>query len=123
MTMIPELRTPCAGSPAAPASRPRRSARSIRQTHCFVARRTPEIGVRMVLGARAGDVKAMIVRDGLKLVAPCFRVCCRVCSTGCKPSTYGVGALLLFLAEALAAWLPARSASGVQPLVALRADG
>jgi putative ABC transport system permease protein len=88
----------------------------------------------MALGTRAGDVRAMIVRDGLKLVALGVglrfrgRRGCTLSSVlsglqAIDPFTYGVGALLLFLAAALAAWLPARSASGVQPLVALRADG
>ncbi|HEX2855022.1 MAG TPA: ABC transporter permease [Opitutaceae bacterium] len=100
-----------------------------------VARRTREIGVRIALGAEARNVVALILRQGLWLVV-----------VGCVLGTiaalslrsviehllYGVSAkdpvilgsvaLVLFTGATLAAWLPARRAAKVDPMVALRAE-
>jgi putative ABC transport system permease protein len=100
-----------------------------------VARRTREIGVRMALGARAGDVQLMVVRSGLRLVASGALLgvlggaaLARVL-TGMlfglqpiDPPTFAAGALLIGATAVLAAWFPARVASRVEPLSALRSE-
>ena len=100
-----------------------------------VARRTREIGVRMALGARRGDVVAMVVRQGVALAgigiaiglagsAALTRFLASLLSgvRATDPATYIIVSLLLLAIAALASFLPARRASRVDPLVALRHD-
>jgi predicted permease len=97
--------------------------------------RTREIGVRMSLGAVEGDILRLVFRQGARWVA--CGVCIGIAGTFglsgvVKGLVYGtegvpyyllVPALLVVGAAALAAcWLPARRASRVDPLVALRSD-
>src|SRR6266550_1760301 len=98
-----------------------------------VAQRTGEIGVRMALGARRFDVLRLILRDGLALTFGGLLVgivgallLTRFLTTllfdvrPTDPSTY-IAASTLLLAVAIAACLiPARRATKVDPLVALR---
>jgi predicted permease len=98
-----------------------------------VAQRTQEIGIRLALGAQASQVKFMVIRQGMLLafigvvigVAASFGLA-RFMSTllfGVEPTDpmvfIGVPALLTAVALA-AVWLPARRASGVDPITALR---
>ena len=100
-----------------------------------VSRRTREFGVRMALGARVGDIRAQVVRDGVKLVAiglaigltlalpVSFQV--RYLLYGISPTDpiAFVGTALLLLAVAVAAsYLPARRATRVSPVDALRSE-
>jgi putative ABC transport system permease protein len=100
-----------------------------------VAQRTHEIGVRMALGAQARDVFLIVVKQGLRLISlgliigliGAFAVT-RVLSqmlygvTASDPITYAMVAGLL-LATALAACVvPARQATRVDPMIALRHD-
>jgi predicted permease len=100
-----------------------------------VGQRTGEIGVRMALGARPGDVLRLVVRQGMTLavVGLALGVAAalasgRVMSSmlfGVKPSDPAtfVGVLLVLSAVALlACWLPARRAARVDPMAALRAS-
>jgi putative ABC transport system permease protein len=100
-----------------------------------VARRTPEIGVRIALGAQSRDVLRMILAQGLKPVAIgsvagliASLALGRVLSsllygvTATDPATFAVVVLLLSLAALLACWLPARRATKVDPIVALRRE-
>jgi putative ABC transport system permease protein len=98
-----------------------------------VARRTHEIGVRMALGARTGDVVRLVLGQGLRLTAIgiVFGVAGALGLTRflqsllyevqpTDPPTF-VGALLLLVGVSVAAgYLPARRAVRVDPMVALR---
>jgi putative ABC transport system permease protein len=99
------------------------------------AQRTPEIGVRMALGARARDVRRMFLRHGLALTAAGIglgigvaAVLTRVLSAflfgvgPVDPLTYGVVSAVLAAVALLATYLPARRAARVDPIIALRAD-
>jgi ABC-type antimicrobial peptide transport system permease subunit len=98
-----------------------------------IAQRTREIGIRMALGASPGNVRALFVRHGLMLTA--IGILCGFAAAvpltkfmssllyGASPSdpaTYAAVAGALILAALIAAYLPARRATIIQPLEALR---
>jgi putative ABC transport system permease protein len=98
-----------------------------------VAERTHEIGIRMALGAQGRDVLYMIIKQGLILATigvalgiTASYLLTRLMSSllfGVKPDdlvTFAVSALLLAATALLATYLPARRATKVDPLVALR---
>jgi putative ABC transport system permease protein len=100
-----------------------------------VARRTHEIGVRVALGAGQGDVVRLVVREGLRLTITGVVIGLAVSVGlgallsrvlyGVKPVDAGVFAgvtALLLSVSALACYLPARRATRVDPMVALRAE-
>lgn len=99
----------------------------------LVAQRTREIGVRMALGAQLGDVLKLVVRQGMTLVllgvtlgaVAAFAVTRLMKGllygvTASDPLTFALVATLLALVALLACYLPARRASKVDPMVALR---
>jgi predicted permease len=100
-----------------------------------VAGRTREIGLRMALGAQLSDVRKLIVRQGMWLAAIGSLIGLALALTGARllksflygvsatdPLTFtGIGLLLLTIAL-LACWIPARRASRVDPMIALRAE-
>lgn len=113
----------------------------------WVAQRTQEIGVRMALGARPGDVLSMVVRKGLVVtlvgigggVALAVALARSVASLSFTNSAMGTQSTLLkgsaldpliYLAAAiflcavalLACWLPARRAAAINPTEALRVE-
>ena len=98
-----------------------------------VARRTNEIGIRMALGARGGNIAWMILRETLYLVlaglvigVPAALLGARLISAqlfGLNPTdplTLAAAAIVLTFVALLAGYLPARRASRVNPLNALR---
>jgi putative ABC transport system permease protein len=97
------------------------------------AQRTQEIGIRMALGAESSDVLKMVIRMGLRLVAIgvvagllASLAMGKIIATqlwgvsAYDPWTLTLVPTLLFLTGLLACWLPARRASRVDPLIALR---
>lgn len=101
----------------------------------LVTQRTREIGMRLAIGARPGEVVWMIVRGTVALAAAGLLVGAPLAWVGSGlmgSLLYGVtpldpwvylGAALTLLTVALAAaWLPARRASAVDPVLALRSD-
>jgi len=98
-----------------------------------VARRTPEMGIRIALGARTMQLTAMILRQGLRPVVAGLAVGLvaalalgRFIATelyGVAPNdpwTMSAVAALLFAVAICACWIPARRASKIDPLRALR---
>ena len=98
-----------------------------------VSQRTQEIGVRIALGAKGSDVLGLVVRQGLTLAAVgvviglvgAFGVTRVIQSllynvTATDPISFAGVALFLALIAAVASYLPARRATNVDPIVALR---
>jgi putative ABC transport system permease protein len=98
-----------------------------------VARRTREIGIRMALGANAGDTLRMILREGLLvtglgagvgllLSAAVGRVLASFLYkvSGADPIVFTAAPVLLVAISLLACYVPARRAARVDPMVALR---
>jgi predicted permease len=101
----------------------------------WAAQRTREIGVRIALGATSGGVRWLVLRQALVLVLvglaiglPATMAASRLIRgmlfgvTPMDPATLTLAALLMFLVATLAAYLPARRASRVDPMVALRQE-
>jgi ABC-type antimicrobial peptide transport system permease subunit len=100
-----------------------------------VARRTREIGIRMALGATARDVVRMIVGEGARMAAVGLAIGLALAIavgklagkflfgiTGNDPITFILIPLALAAVALFACWLPARRATRVNPMTALRCE-
>lgn len=98
-----------------------------------VAQRTKEIGVRLALGARAGQVLGMIMRRGLSLAGSGVGLGLTVAAAGARsieamlfgikpvdPATFAAVAIGFVTIAGLASYVPARHATKVDPAVTLR---
>jgi putative ABC transport system permease protein len=101
----------------------------------LVSQRTHEIGVRMALGARQRDIFRLVLGQGALLLAAgiviglgASFICARLFASllfetsATDPLTFMITPALLSLAALLACYIPARRATRVDPLVALRTD-
>jgi predicted permease len=100
-----------------------------------VARRKNEIGIRVALGAEARVVRLMVLRESLVLLVIGVGVGLPLAVTSknlishqlfgvssLDPITYAIALAVVSAMTLFAAWMPARDASTVDPMVALRAD-
>jgi putative ABC transport system permease protein len=101
----------------------------------LVAQRTQEIGLRMALGANKGDILRLVMGKSLRLILSGIVVGLVAALAATRvlasllysigphdPVTFGLVTLLLVLVAVVAALVPARSATSVNPIVALRCD-
>jgi len=97
--------------------------------------RTREMGIRIALGARAADVRWIVVRHGLRLAGIGLAVGIALALIGTRamrallyavtpndPATFLFVAALLILTAAIASWLPAARASRANPVTVLRVE-
>ena len=102
---------------------------------CEVNQRTREIGIRMALGAQTSDVLRLVLREGALLIgaglvlgwggAVAVTRLIEGFLSGVRPNdpaTFIVVAGLLTLVALLACWIPARRATKVDPMIALRCE-
>jgi putative ABC transport system permease protein len=100
-----------------------------------VSQRTREMGIRMALGAQRRDVLQLVIRRGMLLtmvgvglgLVGSFGLTRLISSllfgvSATDIGTFGAVSSLLFVIALLACWLPARRASRVDPIVALRTE-
>jgi putative ABC transport system permease protein len=98
-------------------------------------KRVREIGIRLALGARPVQIRGLVLSHGLKLllIGSAFGLVAAVALSralqsllfdvrGIDPRIYLAVGALLFVATVFASWIPARRASRVDPIIALRTE-
>jgi ABC-type antimicrobial peptide transport system permease subunit len=102
-------------------------------TSYAVARRRPEIGIRMALGAGRGSVLRLVIREGMKpVLAGLAAGCLAALAIGRSvssllfevsprdPGAFAIAAAVLAAVSVLACWVPAQRAASMNPLDATR---
>ena len=100
-----------------------------------VTARTREIGIRIALGAERARVQQLVIGEGVGLVAAGIIIGLAGAFAGARvlrtflfglspndPVTYAAIVVVLGVTAAVASWVPARRASRVDPVIALRAE-
>jgi predicted permease len=100
-----------------------------------ISRRANEIGLRMALGADQGTLLGMVLKEAFVLVAagiavglPAALASSRLVASSLSglaaddPLTVGMATVTMLACALLAAWIPARRASRIDPMIALRQD-
>ena len=100
-----------------------------------IARRTREIGIRMALGARRAVIQRMILREGSAMLAFGIGLGFLLAAATGKllssmlyevswldPISFTIAPVVLALTTLLATWLPARRATRISPMAALRTE-
>jgi putative ABC transport system permease protein len=100
-----------------------------------VSRRAQELGIRMALGARPGELRALVVWEGLRLTIPGLLAGAVAAALAARmvrgmlveissfdPLTFTAAVVFLALVAMLASYVPARRATRLDPMVALRCD-
>ena len=98
-------------------------------------KRVREIGIRLALGARPAQIRALVFSHGLQLlvIGSAIGVVAALAlsralqsmlfeAKGIDPRIYLAVGIVLFIATFLASWIPARRASRVDPIIALRSE-
>jgi putative ABC transport system permease protein len=98
-------------------------------------KRVPEIGIRLALGARPAQIRALVLSHGMHLLLIGLMIGLAVAGAlsramqsvlfevkGIDLGIYLAVGALLFLAALFASWMPARRASRIDPIIALRAE-
>ncbi|HET7535679.1 MAG TPA: FtsX-like permease family protein, partial [Candidatus Didemnitutus sp.] len=101
----------------------------------LVAQRTSEFGIRLALGARPADVLQLVLKHGMKLTLiglavglggayGLSRLLNAIMPRLVSPDALALGgmAVVLFVVALLACWIPARRATKVDPMIALRSE-
>jgi putative ABC transport system permease protein len=104
-------------------------------TSYAVSQRTRELGIRSALGAQRGDLMRLVVSESMRLVTIGTVVGVAIAFAAARllgsllygispadPVTFVVAPLILALAAAVSSYLPARRATRVDPMLALRAE-
>jgi putative ABC transport system permease protein len=100
-----------------------------------VSQRTKEIGIRLALGGRRNDILAMVIGQGMRLIALGLVIGVGLSLavtrglesmlfgiSASDPMTFGVVAGMMGLVGLMACWLPALRAGRINPVVAIRAE-
>jgi putative ABC transport system permease protein len=101
-----------------------------------VSRRRREMGIRLALGAQTGAVRALVVREGglLAIAGVAAGLAGALAATRAlgtllfgvtarDPLTFALAAIALIAIALIASWIPARAATRIDPVHALRGDG
>jgi putative ABC transport system permease protein len=100
-----------------------------------VSRRTREMGIRLALGAPTASVRRLVVHEGGRLAAAGIGLGLVVAAlvtralgsllfgvSAREPAIFSAAAVTLMAVALAASWIPARTATGVDPLRALKSD-